>query len=41
MSFAEVAAALDITEETARWRVFKARRLLVQDLGSYLDRKKP
>lgn len=30
MSFREVAAVLKITEETARWRVFKARQKLVQ-----------
>jgi RNA polymerase sigma-70 factor (ECF subfamily) len=41
LSFAEVAAALGITEATARWRVFKARLLLVAQLESYLDGKKP
>jgi RNA polymerase sigma-70 factor (ECF subfamily) len=39
MSFAEIAQALSITEQTARWRVFKARLRLVKELGSYLDRK--
>ncbi|MFN4261906.1 MAG: RNA polymerase sigma factor [Gemmataceae bacterium] len=41
MTHAEIADALHISEETARWRVFKARHLLVQDLGAYLDRNKP
>jgi len=30
LSFKEVAAVMGITEETARWRVFKARQKLVQ-----------
>jgi RNA polymerase sigma-70 factor (ECF subfamily) len=30
MSFREVAAALNTTEETARWRVFKARQKLMK-----------
>jgi len=33
MSFREVAAILGITEETARWRVFKARQKLVKVLS--------
>ncbi len=33
MSFREVAAVLKITEETARWRVFKARQKLVKVLS--------
>jgi RNA polymerase sigma-70 factor (ECF subfamily) len=33
MSFREVAAVLGITEETARWRVFKARQKLVKVLS--------
>jgi RNA polymerase sigma-70 factor (ECF subfamily) len=41
LSFAEIAQALDTTEETARLRVFKARLFLVGVLGCYLDRKKP
>jgi RNA polymerase sigma-70 factor (ECF subfamily) len=41
LPFAEVAQVLGITEETARWRVFKARLLLLKELGSYLDRKRP
>jgi RNA polymerase sigma-70 factor (ECF subfamily) len=39
LSFQEIAAILGLTEETARWRVFKARKLLVKELGSALDRK--
>ena len=38
LSFAEVAAALEITETTARWRVFKARAFLLEQLEPYLDR---
>jgi RNA polymerase sigma-70 factor (ECF subfamily) len=38
-SYAEIAQALAITEETARWRVCKARSLLLKQLGPYLDRK--
>jgi len=34
MSFREVAAVLKITEETARWRVFKARQKLMKVLES-------
>ncbi len=30
LSFREIAAVLSITEETARWRVFKARRRLLK-----------
>jgi RNA polymerase sigma-70 factor (ECF subfamily) len=41
ISFGEVAQVLGITEETARWRVFKARHVLVRQLGNYLDRKVP
>src|SRR5262249_250422 len=37
LSHAEIAEALAITEETARWRLFKARQILLKDLGSYLD----
>src|SRR5262245_59252571 len=32
LSFQEIAEALDLTEVTARWRVFKARRLLLSCL---------
>lgn len=34
LSFREVAKVMGITEETARWRVFKARQKLVKVLGS-------
>jgi RNA polymerase sigma-70 factor (ECF subfamily) len=37
LSFREIATALGLTEETARWRVFKARQLLLDRLGPYLD----
>jgi len=37
LSFQEIGAILDITEETARWRVCKARRLLLKALGQRLD----
>jgi RNA polymerase sigma-70 factor (ECF subfamily) len=40
-SYPEIAQALAVTEETARWRVCKARSLLVKQLGTYLDRKDP
>lgn len=33
LSFREIATILDITEETARWRVFKARQKLLTRLG--------
>jgi RNA polymerase sigma-70 factor, ECF subfamily len=36
MSFREIAAVLNITEETARWRVFKARQRLVSALNPEL-----
>jgi RNA polymerase sigma-70 factor (ECF subfamily) len=38
LSFREIAQALDITEETARWRVFKARQKLMESLAPHLDR---
>jgi len=41
LSFQEIAQALALTEETARWRVFKARRFLLKELGAALDGKKP
>jgi RNA polymerase sigma-70 factor (ECF subfamily) len=40
MSFREVGQALGITEETARWRVFKARQKLMSVLAPQLDREK-
>jgi RNA polymerase sigma-70 factor (ECF subfamily) len=36
MSFRDVAAALNTTEETARWRVFKARQKLMKVLSPEL-----
>jgi RNA polymerase sigma-70 factor (ECF subfamily) len=36
MSFREIAAVMKITEETARWRVFKARQKLVKMLAPEL-----
>jgi RNA polymerase sigma-70 factor (ECF subfamily) len=38
LSFLDIARILGLTEQTARWRVFKARRLLVKELGPVLDR---
>jgi RNA polymerase sigma-70 factor (ECF subfamily) len=32
LSFRQIAAVLGITEETARWRVFKARQKLLDQL---------
>ncbi|MCI0462298.1 MAG: RNA polymerase sigma factor [Gemmataceae bacterium] len=39
LSFREIAEALGITEETARWRVFKARQKLMETLAPHLDRE--
>jgi RNA polymerase sigma-70 factor (ECF subfamily) len=41
MSFRQIAEVLDLTEETARWRVFKARQKLLTVLAPQLDREKP
>ncbi|MFO0925586.1 MAG: sigma-70 family RNA polymerase sigma factor [Gemmataceae bacterium] len=41
LSFREIAAVLDTTEETARWRVFKARQKLLDLLGPPPDRETP
>lgn len=41
MSFRQIADVLNITEETARWRVFKARQKLLRVLGDSLDEEKP
>jgi RNA polymerase sigma-70 factor (ECF subfamily) len=38
LSYAEIAQVLDVTEATVRWRVHKARRLLLRELGPKLDR---
>jgi RNA polymerase sigma-70 factor (ECF subfamily) len=41
LSFREIACVLQTTEETARWRVFKARQKLMDVLAPQLDREKP
>ena len=35
----EIARVLGVSEETARWRVCKARKFLARELAAYLDRK--
>jgi RNA polymerase sigma-70 factor (ECF subfamily) len=37
MGYSDIAEILDLTEETARWRVCKARRLLLDELKDVLD----
>jgi RNA polymerase sigma-70 factor (ECF subfamily) len=39
LSFHEIGAVLNIKEETARWRVFKARQKLMRVLAPELDRQ--
>jgi RNA polymerase sigma-70 factor (ECF subfamily) len=39
LSFREIADVLETTEETARWRVFKARQKLMSVLAPQLDRE--
>lgn len=41
LSFREIADVLGTTEETARWRVFKARQKLLSVLAPQLDREQP
>ncbi len=41
LSFREIAEVLQTTEETARWRVFKARQKLMESLAPHLDRENP
>jgi RNA polymerase sigma-70 factor (ECF subfamily) len=41
MAFARIAEVLGVTEETARWRVFKARRLLLKMLSPRLEQGTP
>lgn len=41
LSFRQIADVLDTTEQTARWRVFKARQKLMTVLAPQLDREKP
>jgi RNA polymerase sigma-70 factor (ECF subfamily) len=40
-SFRQIADVLDLTEETARWRVFKARQKLMSLLAPQLEQEKP
>ena len=37
LSYAEIAQVLETAEETVRWRVFKARKMLLDELGTILD----
>jgi RNA polymerase sigma-70 factor, ECF subfamily len=39
LSFRQIAEILDLTEETARWRVFKARQKLLQALAPQPERE--
>lgn len=39
MSFEEIAGIYGVTEETIRWRVFKARQQLLNELKQHLDGK--
>jgi RNA polymerase sigma-70 factor (ECF subfamily) len=41
LSFREIGEILATTEETARWRVFKARQKLMEVLAPQLNREKP
>jgi RNA polymerase sigma-70 factor (ECF subfamily) len=41
LSFREIGDVLGLTEETARWRVFKARQKLLSVLAPQLDTEKP
>jgi RNA polymerase sigma-70 factor (ECF subfamily) len=41
LSFRDIAAVLQTTEETARWRVFKARQKLLEVLASHLESEGP
>jgi RNA polymerase sigma-70 factor (ECF subfamily) len=41
LSFRQIADVLGLSEETARWRVFKARQKLVQILAPQLDGETP
>jgi RNA polymerase sigma-70 factor (ECF subfamily) len=37
LTFEEIAEVLQVSEETVRWRVFKARHLLMNELKAHLD----
>lgn len=37
LSYAEIGQVLEVNEETVRWRVFKARQTLLEELGDVLD----
>ncbi len=39
-SYGQIADVLDVSEETARWRVCKARQFLLRELRAYLDSAK-
>ncbi len=41
LSFRQIAEVLDLTEETARWRVFKARQKLLALLAPRQEQEKP
>ena len=41
LSFRQIAEVLDLTEETARWRVFKARQKLLKLLAPQQEQPKP
>ena len=41
LSFREIAEVLQTTEETARWRVFKARQKLMDVLAPQLEQERP
>jgi RNA polymerase sigma-70 factor (ECF subfamily) len=37
LSYTEIGQVLEVNEETVRWRVFKARQTLLEELGDALD----
>ncbi len=41
LPYCQIAQVLTITEETARWRVCKARQCLLKEMQAYLDVEKP
>ena len=41
MPYSQIASVCDISEEKARWRVYKARQILLNHLRLYLDPHKP